>query len=780
MHTIRRLRTENAGVLRGVREFLFTDGFNILRGKNEGGKSTVLESIAVCLFGAQAIRGSWEDFVTTGKKVSELKLELEIGPYIVKRSKGSASVTGAGVKISGHNDVSSFFLDLLGITKGAEKNIMVAEQNNIRGILEKGPADTTKFIEDLAGFVKIDQVVAKVKETFPTLDRKTVEEMLEGYEKNLQKAREVSVPSGDTERELKNTKEAELKKITDKVSELEGRSNELQEKLNQLNRKLNNKSLMEGKVESLESIVSESSDSMTRCIKKQSDIESELEAIEEDRVESENFLSDITARVHRRQAYETVLNFSEEPEVYWDEGLDSFLSRLKEVSEELKKKKEQLRGYKQTLEALEERGEEGAVNRDATVFDFRTAIEIAKRRIKEEEQNLSNATTCSKCGSDISDRVDEVNNKIKVVIADIKRRQKETETELAERESLVRTEYKSRIQALKEGIEATQSSVDALSEELSTLDQLQAQQKAVEKAINSECGSHKGLFRVVEENNIPWVLEWTGTVPEEIDDQLVESHRAIVRKVDQLEVSLRAVEDEITSLEDRKDKAQEALRPLNFDLNTLEIEIKGFDSVQNMEEELSSNKEKTRYYKEEVENLRVITQEIQESLQEIEQQRQKKEDNIALFQSYIDEAKQKLQESKDNYDLHRAVSKARSEVIEQVWSTLLTAAEDCFSSIRGQQSTIKKEDKHFLVDDMKVVRLSGSAQDSLGISLRSAIRDVFAPETDFLLMDEIAQGMDEERTVSALSQVAALNVSQTILCTHEEISDAMASNIIEV
>ena len=159
----------------------------------------------------------------------------------------------------------------------------------------------------------------------------------------------------------------------------------------------------------------------------------------------------------------------------------------------------------------------------------------------------------------------------------------------------------------------------------------------------------------------------------------------------------------------------------------------------------------------------------------LDQQTVKKHgEDVAVIKKDIKGVQDQILKSAENNALHRAVAEARTTVIEGVWNTLLAAANDCFSAIRGSASDITRDGKVFKVNNVKTVRLSGSTLDSLGLAMRAAIRSVFCPATDFMLLDEIAAGMDAERTA------AALGVPQVILVTHEDVSDTLANNIVEV
>jgi len=118
------IKVKNFGIHRDE-EVHLVDGFVVVRGGNGQGKSTLTIQVPLyALFGSSTLEATLDDTVTRGEPVSSLKVEVKYGPYIVKRSKASASVVGPGVKISGQAEVSAFFHNLFGIVKGNETKVL--------------------------------------------------------------------------------------------------------------------------------------------------------------------------------------------------------------------------------------------------------------------------------------------------------------------------------------------------------------------------------------------------------------------------------------------------------------------------------------------------------------------------------------------------------------------------------------------------------------------------------------------------------------------------------
>lgn len=136
------------------------------------------------------------------------------------------------------------------------------------------------------------------------------------------------------------------------------------------------------------------------------------------------------------------------------------------------------------------------------------------------------------------------------------------------------------------------------------------------------------------------------------------------------------------------------------------------------------------------------------------------------------------------YDRNNALVKrlreARPIVASRLWAVVLNAVSHYFSQIRGVPTVITMNTDSFLADGRPVEGLSGSTLDSLGLAIRIALGKTFLPTLDFLLLDEPAQGMDDERESAMLGVLAGADYKQTLVVTHSTLADAFASDIIQL
>lgn len=133
-----------------------------------------------------------------------------------------------------------------------------------------------------------------------------------------------------------------------------------------------------------------------------------------------------------------------------------------------------------------------------------------------------------------------------------------------------------------------------------------------------------------------------------------------------------------------------------------------------------------------------------------------------------------------NNTLLKKVRTARPAIADRLWAVVLKAVSGYFSEIRGVKSRVTKDSDGFKVDGHSVSTLSGSTLDALGLAIRVALVRTFLPSAPFLILDEPAAAMDEGRTHNMLGFISSAGFSQVILVTHEDVSESIADNIIQL
>lgn len=180
----------------------FEQGVVALRGRNEAGKSTILEAMAYALFGARSLREPLEDVVTWGRKVSELKVKLDFQlngvDHRITRSKSGAEIRDAHKLLAtGQNEVTKYVETLLGASQEVCTKLMLANQDDIKGALKKGPTAAVELIETLSNLGVIDTIIGLVQNQLPSGATTTVEARITTMEE------QVAVPVEGVSEELK-------------------------------------------------------------------------------------------------------------------------------------------------------------------------------------------------------------------------------------------------------------------------------------------------------------------------------------------------------------------------------------------------------------------------------------------------------------------------------------------------------------------------------------------------------------------------------------------------
>lgn len=148
------------------------------------------------------------------------------------------------------------------------------------------------------------------------------------------------------------------------------------------------------------------------------------------------------------------------------------------------------------------------------------------------------------------------------------------------------------------------------------------------------------------------------------------------------------------------------------------------------------------------------------------------------------ETKAKLEESLaamvKNNALIKKLRDVRPIVAARLWAIVLASVSNYFTQIRGTPSVVARSASSFTVGGKNVGGLSGSTLDALGLAIRMALSKTFLPSIDFILLDEPAAGMDEDRETAMLGLLASTGYQQVVVVTHSELADSFASSVVQL
>jgi DNA repair exonuclease SbcCD ATPase subunit len=151
---------------------------------------------------------------------------------------------------------------------------------------------------------------------------------------------------------------------------------------------------------------------------------------------------------------------------------------------------------------------------------------------------------------------------------------------------------------------------------------------------------------------------------------------------------------------------------------------------------------------------------------------------VAKAEKALEDAERELKAQEFNNALIKRIRLARPKIADKLWTIVLSSVSGYFSQMRSQQSVVTREANDFRVDGQSIGGLSGSTLDILGLAIRLALTRTFLPTVPFLILDEPAAAMDEERTNATLGFLVAAGFKQTLLVTHDATSETVANNLV--
>ncbi len=133
-----------------------------------------------------------------------------------------------------------------------------------------------------------------------------------------------------------------------------------------------------------------------------------------------------------------------------------------------------------------------------------------------------------------------------------------------------------------------------------------------------------------------------------------------------------------------------------------------------------------------------------------------------------------------NNQLIKDLREARSEIRRRLWVSVTAAISVYFSRIRQVETRITQGDEGFLQNGKPVKGLSGSAKDSLGLAIRAGLMKTFIPNAPLMVVDEPFAACDSDREVAGLAMLSTLGFPQTILVTHSDLADSLATKLVQL
>lgn len=706
----------------------FTGGINALRGSNEAGKSTLLRGICYALFGLKAMSVGLADLVTWGEPENSLKVELTLAvdgaTYTIKRGKSGAEVNYDGGIVTGQSECTTFLSKLLKADAGAAARLVLANQGEIRGAIESGTKETTELMERLAEFDQIDRLIELMQEKLVLGNPANAEASVQAAQAALDAARgEATEPNHPELDRIVGVARSNLEQADAQLASADTAVDEAQQALGALQGQRAQAAAAQQAVSSAQGRVSRAKAAIEEALAIPAPTPFDVEGAR-DRIAALGNVANLRAVF---QQCEPLLGAPARP------ADDRFEGGFSDLAAELSSTQGRL-----------DRARRAAAEAKAAAGQARAAAEIARSKVS--------TGNCATCGQPV-DHLPEVAERNKTFTAEAERQEAAA--------------------AAHDQGHAKHLQVEA--ELLSYLQALQAVQKESEprQRLLARFPDH-----LSDDGMSPPTLTWTGGgIPDDASAEVtalrqqISAHEAAQRTYDAAQAGLA--------------RAQQEQQAANAELDAALTAAQGVQEVPaGAEDSARAALDDARRQRTE---LQAAARDAQRALGTAEQARAAAIEAHRRAMRAIEDGEAELArrraELKDlafNNALLKAVRAARPVLADKLWNLVLAAVSRYFSEMRGIASKVTKDADGFKVDGHTASTLSGSTLDILGLAVRVALTRTFLPTAPFLVLDEPAAAMDEQRTNQMLGFLASTGFPQTLLVTHEDISESVASNLIEV
>lgn len=700
--------------------FNFTRGLNVLRGENEAGKTGVMEAIAYAQFGARALRNGLTDAVSWGHKEKDLKVTLvqEINgiTYTIERSKGGASV----------NYPDSEGLPRL-VTGQAEVTSFIA--NALGADLKASSFLQMASQGSLRGALEegpaaVTLLMSKLAD-FDLIDR-----LLDVATKRM--------PMGSSAM-LEASIESRRTRLAELLAAVLPDPADAQRQLDAAEAAVSaaGEALVRAEIEwdafnAAALAADRAADAVTATTKDvarvQSAIEMGQQRASELRAEAAAHRVDPEALVKARtlvsqakdaerlQRAAALLVGAQYPDVFWDEPEDTFRAALTDAAASAAVAKSKLQALQQELAKLM-------------------------------AQPITSGAACRSCGHVNPDRVAAERHQREHLAVERAR----IEGEIASAEADARGTAAT-LAALR-GVEA------AAARYISIVDQARALAPEMVK---------------FDPEHFPPRASWAGG--------------AVVS------LSLRAAEEQLATLEAHAQRATRALMQVDLSDEQVKklqsVDLPDIQATLRMQQEehqrwvglrdsrapASSVATVRTHY----ETCRFTAGACRQAVRRAHDDLERQHQQICEVQAAIAEGEEMVKKMAFGTELVKRLKEIKPAITDHLWGRVLSGTSSYFTQMRGTPSVVTKVPEGFMVNDRPVSSLSGSTIDVLALAVRCSLVRVFSPQIDYLSLDEPAAGCSTERSSNVLSFVSSTGFEQTIMASHDPVSESVADNVIYI
>lgn len=694
----------------------FHAGNTAIRGRNEGGKTTLLEAFFYAIGGSRCTRNN--DFVTWGAKPASCKvvatLRLGGAKVVVTRSPKGAEIylnDEPTPTVTGQNEVTAFMqAQFSDVPMDLASRMMFVEQGEIRGMLELRPGEkggAVDTIEKLAGLDIIDYFITEIQATGKVGDTTMLDLKLASEKQELDDISAASFDEGiDKLTQQAASWEKEVAAAGKAVAEAEAALDTINDKLAGQVAAQRELAAAQQRVER----AGQQHDTALRVLQAASlavsgfapasDLQGDIERLAAE-------LNDASTLEQRVLAFQQFKAYAE-PATVWEGTLDSLNTYLVDL-------------HDQRDEA----------QRQASKADTESRV-LQAQKITE--------TVCGLCGKDVS-AIPEVASK--------------------------NAEIDTKIEALKAEYEAAKARWTQLSADIQVAQGVRA------------LPAPKLNLNYVElvDSHWPPVPRWVGgDTPDSVNLSAQREQLAAVRK--QL-ADRQAAENKLAAAQSHLDTAIAAKLQAGEDVTAANARCAELGQA-GLQEMADKQKADLQVQRQRRSDCAAKLGECQANLTGLRASRDLHAKKLARLQESIEILQRETADYQYNNDLIAALRAARPLVANQLWSMVLKAVSTFLSKMRSEASIVERVEKTFTVNGHPFTSLSGSAMDLLGLAIRMALVKVFVPGNDMLLLDEPFAACDASRTQQCLAFTALAGFKQVIVITHEGDTEQVFDHLVTV